>query len=183
MQKGREQFLLFRIYRHRDERAYGEIYTEHVQRIHRYLSFKLPTDADADELTADVFLKVWQYLQTSRVDNLSALLFRIARNTCVDFYRARGKAIQEVELKMDVADTREPLRQLEEKEFSLEKIEESLRRLKDDYRDVVIMRYLEEMSIREIALALERSENATRVLLHRALKALRRIIDQEMDEG
>lgn len=171
----RQQFLLFRIYRFQDAAAYGELYDAFYERIHRYITFKIPHFEDVDELTSEVFLRGWEYATASKVENFNALVYRIARNLIADYYRSKKVTgpIEEAEAQI------QPGRSLEETVMIKEEfrhIMQKLNKLKDEYRDVLVMRFLDELSIAEIAEALEKTPNTVRVTLHRAKKALQEII-------
>lgn len=170
----RQKFLTFRVYRYRDTAAYGELYDLHADRIRRYLVFKVPRREDADELTSEVFLRGWEYMTTSSVDNTTAFFFRIARNLVADFYR-KYKPTEELDKAENVvglASLSEQIATKVESDGLLEKLKE----VKDEYREVLVMRYLSEMEVGEIASALEKSPNSVRVLLHRAKKAIQKIV-------
>ncbi len=166
----REKFLSFRVYRHRDRAAFGEIYDLFADRIRRFLVFKLPRVEDADELTSEVFLRGWEYMTTGPVNNMNAFFFRIARNLVADFYR-KYKMTEEI----DTAEQKDSGVSLEAgvaTKIAGDELLEQLKTLKDEYREVLVMRYLSEMEVGEIASALEKTPNSIRVLLHRAKKAL-----------
>lgn len=172
----RQKFLTFRVYRHRDAAAYGQLYDIHADRIRRFLVFKVPRREDADELTSEVFLRGWEYMITSSVDNSGALFFRIARNLVADFYR-KYRPTENLESATEVASQVSVQDQVATKIASDDLIGQ-LRGLKDEYRDVLVMHYLSEMNVGEIASALEKTPNAIRVLLHRAKKALQVIANK-----
>jgi len=170
----RHKFLLFRVYRFRDTQAYGELYDVYVSRIRRFITFRVRSQQDAEELTAEVFLRGWEYATSSVIDKPSALFYRIARNVVADHYRAQERAgdITEIAEAANVPSTEplpdEQMERKEDREFLLK----TMRLLKEEYRDVLMMRYMDEMSVKEIAQALEKTPNNVRVLLHRAKKAL-----------
>ena len=87
----REKFLLFRILRFGDKQAYGELYVEYAPRLRRYLTFKLPTVQDAEDVLSEVFLKVWDYITSTPVEHFSGLLFAVARSRVADFYRSKSR--------------------------------------------------------------------------------------------
>lgn len=173
----REKFLAFRVYRHQDSAAYGEIYDMFADRIRRFLAFKLPRNEDADELTGEVFLRGWEYMTSGAVNNLNAFFFRIARNLVADFYR-KYKITEELDSASEKDDGVSVSEEIATKIESDELIA-SLREIKDEYREVLVMRYLSEMEVGEIASALEKTSNSVRVLLHRAKKALQEKIGKE----
>lgn len=180
MNTQREKFLLLRIYRNKDQRAFGELYDLYESRIYRYLVFKMPTQSDAEDALSETFIRAWEYMQTTPVENVSAFLYRIARTVCANFYRTRSRRPQEVEMEAgeSVSETSEAtVQEAVASVLSLETISALLPRLKDEYRDVVVMRFLDELSMREIGEALEKTEGAVRTQLHRALQALRDLLD------
>lgn len=175
----RQKFLTFRVYRFKDTKAYGELYDLHADRVRRYLVFKLPRQEDAEELTSEVFLRGWEYMTSSGVDNAGAFFFRVARNLVADFYR-RKPPIEEVSEKaFENLPSSEQLENDVAVKVESDDLIEKLRELKEEYREVLVMRYLSEMSVKEIASTLERTPNSVRVTLHRAKKALQEIVDQK----
>lgn len=167
-----QKFLLFRVYRFRDSAAYARLYDQYFPKIRRYVYFKVPKTEDTDELTAEVFLRGWEYATSSKVENPGALFYRIARNLIADFYRQRKEeeAIgeREVASKEDIAEATAAVDEQQQ-------LITQLRNIKDEYRDVLVMKYLDEMSVKEIAVILEKTPNNVRVLLHRAKNALKEI--------
>lgn len=170
----RQKFLLFRVYRFQDNTAYAELYDLYYQKIRRYIFFKVPRAEDADELTAEVFLRGWEYATSSRVENSGALFYRIAQNLIADFYRKRqvDTSIDQIEeVAQQGRSLADQIAQSEEEKALIQ----SLQKLKEEYRDVLVMKFLDEMSVKEIALILEKTPNNIRVTLYRAKKALREI--------
>lgn len=169
----RQKFLLFRVYRFQDTRAYTELYDLYFDKLYRYVFFKLPSGADAEELTSEVFLRGWEYATSSPVENAGALFYRIARNLVADFYRRRDLS-EPMDAGMQIAAPGSLVEALNTAQEH-EQLVSHLRTLKEEYRDVLIMKYLDEMDIKEIAAVLEKTPNNIRVLLHRAKKALKEI--------
>ena len=170
MSMRRQKFLLFRVYRFRDASAYGQLYDHYFVKIRRYIFFKVPRAEDTDEITAEVFLRGWEYATSSKVENPGALFYRIARNLVADFYRQRSPA--ESITGIDVASKEDIASELSDSQEQQELIT-LLPKLKDEYRDVLVMKYLDELSVKEIAAILEKTPNNVRVQLHRAKNALK----------
>lgn len=168
----RSKFLLFRVYKYRDTGAYGELYDFYISRIRRFITFRVARPEDAEELAAEVFLRGWEYATSSMVKNPGALFYRIARNLVADHYRQR-KLESGLEAAAEIADPNDFEQQVAETEEQQELIGK-LKLLKGEYRDVLVMRYLDEMSIQEIADALEKTAGTVRVTLHRAKRALQK---------
>src|SRR3989338_5724102 len=93
--KIQEKLLLLKV-RKKDPDAFGQIYDLYVTSIYRFIYFKVANRADAEDLTSEVFLKIWQYLIDceDEIDNLRALIYKFARNLVIDFYRERAKILE-----------------------------------------------------------------------------------------
>jgi len=178
----KEKILLLRLQK-RDPEAFAQLYDLYVASIYRFILFKVPTRQDAEDLTSEVFLKTWQYIGEAgnNVGNFRSLLYASARNLVVDFYRRRsqGEMIGDEEVLLQLEDSRQQnfLNQIDAK-ADVKNLESCLRRLKDEYRDVIILRFLDELSISEIAEVLNKSKGSVRVLIHRALKVVKELISQ-----
>ena len=174
-----EKVLLYRIQTRRDPEAYGELYDRYVRQIYRFVYFKVSSREEAEDITADVFLKVWNYLQEhADIKSFSGLLYRIARNAVVDVYRTRTtqNLSHEDVREMDIAD--QGIWQ-EKIELSLEhgKILQALKKLKEEYREVITLRFIDGLDMGEIAAIMNKGQVTVRVTLHRAIKKLHDILE------
>lgn len=183
----KENFLLFRIKAKKDPEAFGELYDMYVSRVYRFIYFKVSSAEVAEDLTSEAFLKAWQYLLKKRdVPHLQALLYSVARSVVVDWYRSTAHERGDVSLDEAIASeapgmgTERLLRAIET-DHDVTRALERLRGLKDEYREVVVMKYLDEMSNREIASALGKTASHVRVISHRAVKALGDALRKEDD--
>ena len=179
-----DRYLLFRLRTKRDPEAYGRLYDRYVAQIYRFVSFKLPTKEAAQDVTSEAFLRLWQHvLQEKEIRNLRALLYRIARNLVADHYR---QAEPSVSIEASVTNWDESTSSIDESQLSdlgrgktgieaqadFAIVLEQIARLKEDYRDVLLLRLVEGLGYRDIAIILEKTPGAVRVIYHRALKAL-----------
>ena len=180
--KIQEKLLLLRL-KKKDPEAFSEIYNFYVTPVYRFIYFKVSSKQDAEDITSEVFLKTWQFVTESddEIENLRALLYRIARNLVIDSYRRKAtqNLTQDAEVLEAVPDERQQ-RLLEQAESSVEmkSIEHVLRKMKDEYRELIILRYVEDLSISEIAEVLGKSKGSVRVQLHRALKIARELANE-----
>lgn len=180
--KFKEKFLLIRL-KKKDPEAYAEVYDLYVTSIYRFIYFKVATKQDAEDLTSEVFLKIWQYITDTdhNIDNLRALLYRTARNLVIDSYRKKATRdlVQDIEVLDSIRDDKQQSLLLNiEIAVDMRNMEKVLRRMKDEYREVLILRYIDELSVAEIAKVLEKTKGSVRVLIHRALKVARGLVDQ-----
>ncbi len=179
-----EKLLLYRARVKKDPEAFGKIYDLYAHRIHRFIYFKVASVEEAQDLTADVFLKVWSYLLDERgkeVRHLSALLYGIARNRVIDHYRSKsGRETLPLpeEAEERIADDRADQKKTDAK-IDVSMLEKHLRSLKDEYREVLVMKYLDELETFEIARILGKTQGNVRVLLHRALDAIKDRVSAE----
>ena len=177
-----DKILLYRLKTGKNE-AFAEVYDVYAEKIYRYIYFKVSTKQEAEDLTSEAFLETWDYINKGKkVDNIQALLYKIARNLIVDHYRK--KAPQESISLDERLGYDEPVVEVEsipeqiDQELALEQIEKALKQIKDEYRDIIILKYVEDLSIQEIANILNKSKGAVRVLVHRALKALQDVVEK-----
>lgn len=155
--------------------AFGKLYDSFVDQIYRYIYFRVPKD-DAEDLTEMVFLKAWEKIHQYKPSKKSfaAWIFRIAHNLVVDTYRF-GKDKEFSELTPDIAEHRrenDPIVMTEDKLHS-DFLKEALSKIKPKYRQVIVLKFINELSNTEISAILKKSEGGIRILQFRALKALR----------
>jgi len=188
----KEQYLFLKLRATRDPDVYGKLYDIYVDEIYRFIYFKVASKEEAEDLTGEVFLKTWQYIngENSKViDNLRAFLYQTARNTVIDFYRTKGlrkesldESCEENErLKVDVADPKQDLAEKIELSSDFEAAKKALQKIKGEYREVIMLRFVEEMNIKEVAEILGKPEGSVRVLLHRAVTSLKEVMSKKIE--
>jgi RNA polymerase sigma-70 factor (ECF subfamily) len=165
--------------------AFGRLYELYAPRVFRFLFAHLEDRMDAEDLTIEVFSKVWQYIPgyDERGTPFSGFLFRVARNVLIDHYRRSNRLKQKETLKEELVDSSQPdpaeafSSGVEHKE-----LRSLLAQLREDHRSVLSYRFLAELSPEETAYAMEKSPGAVRVLQHRALTALRKLMIKKEKE-
>ena len=156
-------------------KVFSKIYDQYVDKIYRFIFLKVNSQEIAQDLTSETFLKGWESFKNgTKIENPQAFLYKIARNLVIDFYREKGR-VQIVSAENPFIP--DPSQNLEEKTLlksDFENIKTALVNLKEEYQDIIIWYYLDDLPISEISQMLDRTEEATRVLLHRALNALKK---------
>jgi len=182
MQNLQEKRLLYKIQTAKDADAFASLYDTYVERIYRFIYLKVRTREEAEDLTADTFLKAWQYLtqhtdEPRQIRSFSGLLHQVARNVVVDLYRRKAShPEQDLETVPDLVSNEDGHRHVEmQSEFDT--LLGHLDRMKQEYRDIILLRHMEELSISEIADILGKSKTNVRVTLHRALGVLKKLTD------
>lgn len=166
-------------------KIFSKLYDKYVERIYRFVFLKVNSREVAEDLTSETFLKGWEAFNKpqfsnpgSQIENPQAFLYKIAKNLVIDHYRQKSRfkiistenaeffpASENLEERIDVG-------------MDMLRVRTALSQLKDDYQEVVIWHYLNELSISEIAKISEKSENTVRVALSRALEKLREEIEK-----
>ena len=156
--------------------AFARLYDQYVDKIHRYIYYRVSSSSDAEDLTSQVFLKAWQaignYKWTDRP--FAAWLYRIAHNLIVDHFRMH-RDIVSLE---DIVALEEPgpsPQDIVESRISAESLRRALRRLTADQQQVIILRVLEGYGTAEVAAIMDKQEGAVRTLQHRAMVALKQV--------
>ncbi len=136
---------------------------------------------EAEDLTHEVFLLAWQnlYRYQERGFPFSSWLYQIARNKVIDHYRLKKSNISLDEVHVDLVKVESRIEADLDHRFSIEQIRRALGELTHDQQDVLLMKFMEDLSHQEIAAALEKSEGAVRLIQHRALNELKRILGSD----
>jgi len=161
--------------------AFSELYDIFIDSIYRYVFYRVKND-DAEDITENVFLKVWENIQSYKEKKdtyFSSWIFRIAHNVVVDYYRAsKDKMVGEIDVSIpDMNREHNPLRKIE-KHLDNQVLRSALNRLKKGYQDILIYKFINDFSNAEIAEVLGQSEGSIRILQFRALKALKQEFEQ-----
>jgi RNA polymerase sigma-70 factor (ECF subfamily) len=160
-----------------DVQAFATLYDLHVERVFRHVFYRVGNRADAEDLTQQVFLKAWQaigrYRQTS--SPFIAWLFTIAHNLVVSAHR---RARDTAPLDEDVATWQRWADPEAETlaEYDRQTVRDAIMRLKPDQQQVIMLRFVEHLDYPAVAAALGKTEGNVRVIQHRALAELRRLL-------
>lgn len=158
------------------QKIFSQIYDQYVGKIYRFIFMKVNSQEMAEDLTSETFFRGWQVFkkQEVRIENPPAFLYKIAKNLVIDYYRKKG---QTKVISAESAGITDPRVNLEEKALlssDFETIRQALANIKEDYQEVIIWHYLDDLSISEVAKLLNKPEGTVRVMLHRGLKELRK---------
>ncbi len=163
--------------------AFSDLYRAHVRDVYSYSYYRVGNHHDAEDLTEQTFLQAYRHLERALRESkgrpLRPWLIRIAHNLAANFYRDRSRkpeaAIEDASM---IAATHTTESLVEGRE-QLKRILDGVQQLPDDRREALIMRFALGMDNREIAQALGRTDGATKVLLHRAIRQLEGIVEEK----
>lgn len=175
IKKAREQLWVIRVQKYRDQAAFTELYHAYIDKIYRFIYFKVDDTEIAKDLAADVFLKSWRHLIASdkEVRQIGPFLFVTARNLVIDYYRSGQKNRETaLDLAIDIAADDQESKMVIMAEAQL--VYALIKKLKQSYQEALLLRHIEDLSIKDIAEVIDKTPASTRVLLHRANQALKR---------
>lgn len=159
---------------------FARAYDEFGDAIFRYCYMQIKNRSKALDITQDTFIKTWEYLSSGRkVDNLRAFLYKVAKNLIIDESRKKkNSSLDEMAEKgFDIESGIDEI-SMHESVFEKRATLEFINKLKPKYRDVIVFRFVEDMSVKAIAEMLGESENNISVRIHRGLDKLRDIIEE-----
>ncbi len=163
-----------------DKKAYfHSTYEEFADVLFRYSYFKLSDREKAKDIVQDTFIRFWEFLSSGgEVENTKAFLYRIATNAIIDQYRKH----KELSLDGLAEDGFDPM-DAEGHKKMLQSLDgqmalDLLNSIEGSERDIMLMRYVEGLSVKEIAEILGERENTVSVKIHRALKALQELFEK-----
>jgi len=159
----------------RDQEAFGELYDRHVVRVYRHIYYMVGNAAEAEDLTAQAFLRAWEAIPRYQVRGAPFVswLLRIAHNLGVSHLRSKRESSQIHEGIVDPKMQRDP-ESAYEQTADEELVREAILMLREEQRQVIILRFIEDLDYREVAEIIGKSVAAIRVIQHRALNALRK---------
>ncbi len=163
-----------------DKEAFSELYEIFIQPIYRYVYYRAP-EPEVEDIVETAFLKVWEKIHKYRRQknkSFSAWLFRITHNLIADFYR--GRKTPTVELDETIPDeqrTHNPIKHTQN-QLSQEYLQEAISKINPQYQEIITLKFINELSNKEISDILKKSEGALRILQFRALKSLKKVLTE-----
>ena len=162
-----------------DER-FSDLYRAHLRDVYSYSYYRVGNHHDAEDLTEQTFLQAYRHLERALAESdgrpLRPWLIRIAHNLAANLHRDRSRKPQTPIEDPEVLRATHTTEDLVEGRDELARILEAVKELPDDRREALIMRFALGMDNREIARAMGRTDGATKVLIHRAIKQLEQLV-------
>jgi RNA polymerase sigma-70 factor (ECF subfamily) len=158
------------------------LYKAHLRDVYSYAYYRVGNHHDAEDLTEQTFLQAYRHFERAQRESegrpLRPWLIRIAHNLAANYYRDRSRKPQTSLDDASVISDFHTTEALVEERDDLQRILACVQQLPDDRREALIMRFALGMDNREIARALGRTDGATKVLLHRAIRQLEELVKQ-----
>jgi RNA polymerase sigma-70 factor (ECF subfamily) len=159
--------------------AFGHLYVKFLDPIYRYIFFRVSDPQEAEDLTGIVFLKAWEALPRYKHNGIpfSSWLYRIAHNVVVDYHRKKKFLPIEHLDNYPNDDLNSLLSDVVNRE-QIRKLVHAISKLPEDQQQVIILRFVEGMSHKEIARIMGKNDGACRMIQHRALEALEKLFNE-----
>ncbi len=162
---------------------FEEIYLKYSDKIYRYVYLNTQDAYLSEDITSETFLRIWKNWEKIKPDFMQALLYKTAKNIIIDNYR-KHKNIKNISLEETVEKGYEPsydedLIEKISKDENIKKINGAIRKLPENLREVLILRFVNDLSAKEAAQILNTTEVNIRVLQYRGLKKLKEEIINE----
>jgi RNA polymerase sigma-70 factor (ECF subfamily) len=159
--------------------AFGQLYERYLDRIFRYVRSRVGQERVAEDITEMVFLRSFESLDSyeERGHPFSAYLYQVARNLLVDYYRQNENHVPLFQVENKESNTADSEQSTIQKE-RMAVLVKALTDLPDEYQEVIRLRVLMQLPTADTAEWMNRSNGAIRVLLHRAMKALKKQAEQ-----
>ncbi len=165
-----------------NEKALSELYDRYEARIYSYIYRRTGNETLAEDLTAQVFLKMLEAIRSDKAwhSSFSGWLYRIAHNAVIDYYRLRDRQPQ-VSLEDTLTTTTSDHNPVVMAEVSLdaERLRAAIGRLTEEQAEVITLRFLEGYNISEVAEMLDKTEGSIKALQYRAVTTLRQLLQHE----
>lgn len=164
-----------------DAEAFAQVYDELVKPVYRYIYYRVE-EAVAEDLTEETFLKVWQNLKKYKKGKhpFSSWVFRIAHNLVVDYYRQNKTTEMIEETVVDHKAESNPHHQTNLKLTQI-RLRKVIYRLPENYQQVIILKYINELDNKEISTVTGKSEGAIRTIQFRALDKLKLLLSEDRE--
>lgn len=162
------------------ESLFLDMVSKYQDAIFRFLYFRVSNRAIAVDITQDTFTKTWNYLASGKtIEYTEAFLYRAAKNALIDYYKKEksGSLDSMIESGYDPASTKDVDQVL--RNDDIESIRNLLETLDEESKQIIFLRFTEEKPIEEIAELFGKSVNATTVQIHRIIKKLRKMHNEE----
>ena len=162
--------------------AFGQLYDAYMERIYRFVYFRVEDQQTAEDITSQVFLRAWNNLDRFRLGRTPYLawLYTIAHNAVIDHYRTRKVTAALEDVRLSQPDYAEAVENNIDFAVEMKTIKEALQTLTDDQQQVLTLKFIEGMSNDEIARHLGKREGAVRALQMRGLRALAKQLEEKI---
>jgi RNA polymerase sigma-70 factor (ECF subfamily) len=166
-----------------DSACFGHLYGHYLTPIYRFIALKVGTKQEAEDLAHEVFISAWQKLPTYEAQGFpfGSWLYKIARNRVIDYYRTKKVHVSiddEIAIDEDLFGAQFETDSQLDINLDVAAVKEAMLQLTSEQREVIQLRFLDELSPAEIAKVLDKREGTVRIIQHRAITKLKSILGE-----
>ena len=160
---------------------FEKTYEELSDAIFRYCYFHTSNREKALDITQETFIKTWEYMDSSHeIDNIKAFLYRVAKNLIIDDRRKKkSDSLDKMTEEGFEPRSEESELKIIENIFEAKMALRTVDKLSEKYKEVIILRFVEDMSVKDIAKVLRKNENTISVRIHRGIERLKIILEEQ----
>lgn len=164
-----------------DDAAFTEAYDIYAPKLWKHAYYRTGAKEHADDILSETFLKAWEFVRerSKEIQHLRAFLYRVSNNLIIDHYRRNARA--PIPMDEDIERTLSDDTEIEldtDLKIESEKMRQALLTLKIDVRELLVMRFIDDLTIEEISIATGKTKNAVYVSIHRAVKELKNVCSE-----
>lgn len=161
-----------------NEAAFGQIYDLYFEKVYRFIYYRVNHKEAAEDLVSETFIRAWDNLSEMHApSSFTGWIYRIARNLVIDYYRSRKLTVDLNDLE-NILEYEDNILERTNFGFQQQSFLEALKKLSPDQQQVIKLKFLDELDNHEIAKILDKSEGAIRVIQHRAIRELKKVINE-----
>lgn len=162
-----------------DKTAFLVAYDKYSKDIYRYVYYRVSSKEITEDIVSQVFFNSWKYLaEGGKIDNVRAFFYRTAHNLLVNHYKGKERAPVAIDEEIERTLGKNSQIEIElDDQFNVELVKNCLEDLKPEYRELVRWRFVDDLSIEEIAKLSGKSKNTVYVGIHRAIRHLQQVVN------
>lgn len=163
-----------------DMESFGILYDMYVDDVFRFVYFKISNKEEAEDITAKTFEKALKAIKRFKWKGYSfkTWLFVIAKNIVIDTFKSNKFSLSIEQLNFDIKDEENnSVEEILEIDLKRKELLKALSKLSDEYREIIVLRYIEELSIKEVMQISGKTMDSVKSLTKRALSKLKEVIN------
>lgn len=166
---------------YKDPLVFEQLFDLYAEKLYRYALLHTRTREDAEDVVSNTFVRLWKYINENKdnkevaIKYIAALLYKIARNLIIDQYRKRKPSVSLDDLLEQGVELPDAAHLNHETKMDVSLVLKKCERLPVEDQDLLILRFVQDVPIKEIAVIYQITENNASVRIHRALNRLKNL--------
>ena len=175
-----EEKKLIKLAQEGDQEAFNVLYENHFDQVYKRVSYRVPTE-DVEDVTQEIFIAMVKSLKSFRGDSKFSTWLRVITNRQIaNYYRKNQRILEESDIE-NQANYLTSKTRLSENSLNQIFITNGMQNLPEHYQEIILLRFADGLKFKQIAIAIDKSLDATKSLYRRAIEALRINLEEEHD--